>query len=109
MRMRVTENMINGLEIVHGGVLFTLADAAFAYACNAYDRVALAQACNIDYVRPAKLGDELTAEAVERNRSRTSGLYDVTVSRSDGKWLPTSGVNRRISNSHSWSLGSKSG
>ena len=49
MRMRVTENMINGLEIVHGGVLFTLADAAFAYACNAYDRVALAQACNIDY------------------------------------------------------------
>lgn len=85
MSMRVTEDMMNGHHVAHGGFLFILADAAFAYACNGYDQVALAQSCSIDFVRPAKLGDELVAEATERNRSNTSGIYDVAVRRSDGK------------------------
>ena len=84
MRMRVTQDMMNGHRVAHGGVLFTLADAAFAYACNGYDQSALAQSCSIDFVRAAKLGDELVAEAIERNRSQSGGIYDVTVRRVDG-------------------------
>ena len=77
--MEVQPPMINGHDVCHGGYLFTLADTAFAFACNAYDRVTLASAASIDFLRPAKLGDRLVAETAERHRGRRAGLYDVVV------------------------------
>ncbi len=77
--MEVRPSMINGHDVCHGGYLFTLADTAFAFACNAYDRVTLAAAASIDFLRPARLGDRLTAETTERHRGRRAGLYDVVV------------------------------
>lgn len=78
-RMTVTETMINGHEICHGGYIFMLADSAFAFACNTYGRATVAQGCDIVFARPAHLGDELTATAAERVRFGRNGIYDVTV------------------------------
>jgi len=69
----------------HGGLIFSLADTAFAYACNAYNRNTVASGCNIDFVAPGKEGDTLTAEAVERALSGRTGVYDITVRDSAGK------------------------
>ena len=84
LRMRVTDSMVNGHGVAHGGYLFLLADAAFAYASNTHGPVALAQSAQITFVRPAVIGDALLAEAVERTRHGRVGLYDVTVRRADG-------------------------
>jgi acyl-CoA thioesterase len=83
MSMRVGEAMTNGHGICHGGVLATLADSAFAFACNSYDDVTVAAGFDIDFLAPAHRGDQLVAEAVERSRVGRSGLYDVTVRRQD--------------------------
>ncbi len=83
-RMRVSETMINGHGVCHGGYVFLLADSAFAFACNTYDAVTLAAACDVVFVAPARLDDELSAEARERLRFGRSGVYDVTVRRADG-------------------------
>lgn len=80
-RMRVTETMVNGHDICHGGYLFTLADSAFALACNAHGRTTVAAACDITFTAPARLGDVLQAEARERTAYGRSGITDVTVSR----------------------------
>ncbi|MEU6238295.1 hydroxyphenylacetyl-CoA thioesterase PaaI [Kitasatospora sp. NPDC047058] len=85
MRMTVAPAMVNGHGIAHGGHLFLLADAAFSYACNSYGPVTVAQAAQITFLAPAAVGDELTAEAVERVRSGRSGIYDVTVRDAAGK------------------------
>ncbi|MER7701955.1 hydroxyphenylacetyl-CoA thioesterase PaaI [Kitasatospora sp. NPDC097605] len=79
MRMTVAPVMANGHGIAHGGFLFLLADAAFSYACNSYGPVTVAQAAQVTFLAPAAVGDELTAEAVERTRSGRTGVYDVTV------------------------------
>jgi acyl-CoA thioesterase len=79
LRMRVTETMVNGHGTVHGGYLFLLADAAFAYACNSYGPVTVAHSAQITFVRPAAVHDELSADAVERARYGRNGIYDVTV------------------------------
>jgi phenylacetic acid degradation protein PaaD len=79
MSMQVRDDMVNGHSICHGGLVFALADSAFAFACNSYNRVAVAQACDIVFVAPARLGDALVAEAVERSRFGRNGIYDVTV------------------------------
>ncbi|MEV8633893.1 hydroxyphenylacetyl-CoA thioesterase PaaI [Streptosporangium sp. NPDC051023] len=84
LRMRVSGDMLNGHGIAHGGYLFLLADAAFAYACNAYGPVTLAQSAQVTFLRPAAAGDELVAEAVERVRYGRNGVYDVTVRRPGG-------------------------
>jgi acyl-CoA thioesterase len=84
-RMEVSETMVNGLGVCHGGYVFTLADSAFAFACNSYDRVTFAAGATIEFVRPVHLGDRLLAEATERYRGRTSGIYDVTVTNQDGR------------------------
>jgi len=84
LAMTVTRQMLNAHRIGHGGVVFTLADTAFAVACNSYNRVTVAAACTIEFLAPAAEGDELTATAVERYRRGRSGLYDVTVRRPDG-------------------------
>lgn len=78
-RMAVTPVMLNGHGICHGGYVFLLADSAFAFACNTYNRVTVASGCDIVFVRPVRGGEELVAEAVERVRHGRSGIYDVTV------------------------------
>ena len=83
--MAITDIMTNGHGMCHGGYIFTLADSAFAFACNTYDQVAVAQHCSVTFIRPGKLGDTLTAVAVERSRTGRSGIYDVTVTGGDGK------------------------
>lgn len=80
--MRISETMINGHDVAHGGYVFLLADTAFAFACNSYGANTLAAGAEISFVEPARLGDELIAVAVERLRYGKSGLYDVTVRRS---------------------------
>jgi len=79
LSMPVRSDMVNGHHICHGGLIFTLADTAFAYACNAYNRNTVASGCNIDFVAPGREGDTLQAEAVERSLSGRTGVYDVTV------------------------------
>ena len=81
VRMTVTENMINGHGIAHGGYVFLLADTAFACACNRAGSVTVAATAEIDFIKPAHEGDELVAEAVERTRFGRSGIYDITVRR----------------------------
>ena len=85
LSMTVTEAMINGHEICHGGLIFTLADSAFAFACNAYNKVTVAQHCSVTFLAPAKLGDRLTARAEERALNGRSGIYDIRVENQDGK------------------------
>jgi acyl-CoA thioesterase len=79
MRMTVREDMVNGHAIGHGGFTFTLADSAFAFACNSYNRSTVAASCEIRFLAPTRLGDVLVAEAVERSRSGRDGVYDITV------------------------------
>ncbi|MBK6289484.1 MAG: hydroxyphenylacetyl-CoA thioesterase PaaI [Gammaproteobacteria bacterium] len=85
--MTVREDMLNGHDRCHGGYIFTLADSAFAFACNTYGRVTVAQGAGIDFVRPARLGDVLRAEARELSRGGRTGVYDVEVHRGDGKLI----------------------
>jgi acyl-CoA thioesterase len=102
LTMMVKPNMVNGQRIAHGGFIFTLADSAFAFACNTHnDRVVAAEG-NITFIRPGKLGDRLVATAREISRSGRSGIYDVRVTANDiviaefrghsraiaGTWLP---------------------
>lgn len=79
MQMTITADMLNGHDICHGGFIFTLADTAFAYACNSYNKVSVAQNCDIDFLIPGREGDVLTARAKEVHKGGRSGLYDVEV------------------------------
>jgi acyl-CoA thioesterase len=87
LRMRLTDAMANGHGTGHGGVLFLLADAAFAHASNSYGPVAVAQTAQITYLRPAAIGITVRAEAVERVRQGRFGVYDVTVRQAGGALL----------------------
>ena len=87
MSMPVRSDMVNGHHICHGGYIFTLADSAFAYSCNSYNLNTVASACQIDFLAPAKEGDILEAEAVERSLSGRTGVYDVTVRTRGGKTI----------------------
>ena len=87
LRLRLTGSMVNGHGLAHGGFLFLLADAAFAYASNSHGPVAVAQGAQITFLRPARAGDMLCARATERSRVGRHGVYDVTVSRDDGTVL----------------------
>ncbi|MFN3611984.1 hydroxyphenylacetyl-CoA thioesterase PaaI [Tepidimonas sp.] len=79
LSMPVRRDMVNGHAICHGGLIFTLADSAFAYACNSYNHNTVASACHIDFLAPAREGDVLEAEAVERSLAGRTGVYDITV------------------------------
>jgi len=83
VQMRVAQTMINGHGIAHGGFVFTLADTAFACACNTYGPVTVAAGADISFLRPVREGDVLVATASERVVAGRSGIYDVTVSRGD--------------------------
>ncbi len=87
LTMTVREDMVNGHGICHGGYIFTVADSAFAFACNTYDQVTVAAAADITFVRAAKLGDELTASGSEQVRYGRSGIYDIIVTDQDGEMV----------------------
>lgn len=82
--MTVREDMLNGFGICHGGMTFTLADTAFACACNSRNRKTVALTCTINFVAAAKAGDVLTATAKELSLSGRTGLYDIAVTNQTG-------------------------
>jgi len=84
LAMTVTESMVNGHGLCHGGYIFMLADSAFAFACNTYNSRAVASHCAVSFMRPAHFGDRLIAHAAERARAGRGGIYDVAVRRGDG-------------------------
>jgi acyl-CoA thioesterase len=84
LAMAITEAMVNGHDLCHGGYVFTLADSAFAFACNSYNQRTVAHHSAITFVNSARRGDRLVARAVERSRVGRSGIYDVTVTREEG-------------------------
>lgn len=77
--MLIRDDMVNGFDVCHGGLVFTLADTAFAFACNAYDRLTYAAAADIEFLRPARRGDALEATAKEDYRGNKTGLYSIEV------------------------------
>jgi acyl-CoA thioesterase len=84
LAMTIKPHMVNGQRIAHGGFIFTLADSAFAFACNSHNERVVAAQGNISFIRPGKLGDRLIATAREVSRSGRSGIYDVRVAADDG-------------------------
>jgi acyl-CoA thioesterase len=83
--MTVRGDMLNGHAICHGGFIFSLADSAFAFACNSYNLTTVASGCAIDFVAPAREGDALTAVAHERSVSGRTGVYDIEVRNQRGE------------------------
>ena len=84
LEMAVRDDMLNGHEICHGGFITTLADSAFAFACNATNQVTVAAGLTVDFLLPARRGDVLTAEATEVSRTGKSGVYDMVVTNQAG-------------------------
>ena len=85
LAMIVRNDMLNGHEICHGGFIFTLADSAFAYACNSYNLNTVASGCAIEFTAPAHRGETLTARAHERQLAGRTGVYDVEVANARGE------------------------
>ena len=83
--MTVRPDMLNGFKICHGGFITTLADSAFAFACNSYNEVTVASGIVVDFLAPAHEGDRLTAECHEVARTGRTGVYDIKVTDQDGK------------------------
>jgi acyl-CoA thioesterase len=84
LAMLVRGDMVNGHRICHGGMVFTLADSAFAFACNSYNENTVAAAASIDFLAVSFEGDELTAVATEFWRTRRNGIYEITVTNQKG-------------------------
>jgi acyl-CoA thioesterase len=84
LTMQVREDMVNGHDICHGGMMATLCDTAFAYACNSYNLNTVASGFSIEFLAPAKRGDMLVAMAVEQVLSGRSGVYDVKLTNQNG-------------------------
>ena len=85
MRMQVRAPMLNGHKICHGGLIFTLADSTFAFACNSHNKVTVAAGCSIEFLKPGKLGDVLTCEGVEQVLQGRHGIYDMKVTNQHGE------------------------
>jgi acyl-CoA thioesterase len=85
MRMTVREAMLNGHEICHGGLIFTLADSTFAYACNSRNHATVAAGCSIEFLQPARAGDVLTCEGEEQVLQGRHGVYDMKVTNQRGE------------------------
>ena len=96
VRMTVRPDMVNGHDIGHGGLTFALADSAFAFACNSYNRSTVAASCEIRFLAPTRLGDVLVASAAERSRSGRDGVYDVVVRSGDTVVAELTGHSREI-------------
>ncbi|NWG74367.1 MAG: hydroxyphenylacetyl-CoA thioesterase PaaI [Rubrivivax sp.] len=85
LTMTVRDDMVNGHDICHGGLIATLADSAFAFACNSYNELTVASGFSIDLVAPARLGDVLTATCVEVSKAGRTGVYDTEVRNQRGE------------------------
>jgi acyl-CoA thioesterase len=96
LEMPIRGDMVNGHGMAHGGFVFTLADSAFAFACNSRNQVTVAQGCDIVFVAPARRGDLLVAEARERASYGRNGIYDVTVRRGDDLIAEFRGRSRQL-------------
>ena len=100
VRMTVRDDMLNGHRIGHGGMIFALADTAFAYACNSRNENTVAQNASISFLAPAQPGDVLLAEAREVSRSGRSGVYQVSVKSAAGAVIAEfTGLSRTIGGS----------
>jgi acyl-CoA thioesterase len=99
LTMTIGPAMVNGHGIAHGGFVFSLADSAFAFACNGHGPHAVAAHCQITYVKPGRLGDVLTATAREVLREGRSGIYDVRVTRADEVIAEFRGHSRQLAGS----------
>lgn len=98
LSMTVQDHHLNGHNICHGGFIFTLADSAFAFACNSYNKVTVAQQNQITFLSPGKPGERLVAVAEETALAGRSGIYDVTVTGEDGRRIAVMrGLSRTIS------------
>ncbi|HMO34038.1 MAG TPA: hydroxyphenylacetyl-CoA thioesterase PaaI [Lacibacter sp.] len=84
IRMQIREEMVNGFGIIHGGVTFSLADSAFAFACNNRNQLSVALDTSINFIKPVHVGDVLTAEATELHPGKSTGLYQVRVTNQHG-------------------------
>jgi len=85
--MVVKENMTNGHKVCHGGVLFSLADNAFAWACNSRNVIAFAQSASINFISPAQIGEKVSAHAREEANVGRTGVYTVTITAEDGRTI----------------------
>ena len=98
VEMTLAERHLNGFAIAHGGAIFALADTAFAHACNSENIVTVAQQCQVNFLKPGKAGETLTATAQGRTRSGRTGLYDVTIATQDGSVIAEfRGMSRTLS------------
>ncbi len=79
IRMTVRKEMINGFAVVHGGIAFSLADSAFAFACNNRNILSVALDTSINFIKPVHVGDVLTAEAKELHNGKSTGLYHISI------------------------------
>ena len=97
----VEERMTNGHGTCHGGFIFSLADSAFAFACNSHNQRAVAQHCSVTYIQPAVAGDRLTATAREVSRQGRGGIYDITVTNQNGEHVAEfRGHSRTVKGTH---------
>lgn len=97
IRMSVRDDMLNGHRSAHGGMIFALADTAFAYACNSRNEMTVAQSATIAFLAPAAAGEVLVAEAREQSRAGRSGVYHVSVRTGDGRVVAEfTGLSRTI-------------
>jgi len=101
LSMVVRKDHLNGHGSCHGGRIFTLADSAFAFACNSHNTITVAQHCSVAFLAPGREGDRLTATAREVTLAGRSGIYDVTVTRDDGVAIAEfRGLSRTVSGTH---------
>jgi acyl-CoA thioesterase len=101
MTMTVTRSMLNGHKTCHGGYIFSVADSAFAFACNGYNQWTVAQNCSVTFIAPAFEGDVLTAAAREVSRKGRGGIYDVTVINQYGEQIAEfRGHSRTVKGTH---------
>ena len=101
LSMTVTANMSNGHGNCHGGYIFTLADSAFAFACNTFNQVTVAQNCSITFLSPGRIGDRMTATARQVSRTGRSGIYDIRIVNQDGKQVAEfRGLSRTVKGTH---------
>jgi acyl-CoA thioesterase len=101
LSMVVRQDHLNGHGTCHGGAIFTLADSAFAFACNSHNKLAVAQHCSVTFLAPGREGDRLTATAREVTLAGRSGVYDVTVVRDDGVTIAEfRGLSRTVPGEH---------
>jgi len=85
LTMTIRDDMLNGHDICHGGLITTLADSAFAFACNSYNELTVASGFSIDLLAPGRLNDVLTARCAEVSKAGRTGVYDTTITNQRGE------------------------